>query len=64
MKKVLPVKTLTLKEQIKVKRDGIRAIVKVMANKPSYERLRELNKQLAVELRELDRIEVRANLAY
>ena len=63
MKKLLPIKEVPLKERIKAKKVEIRNIVKVMANKPSYARLAELNKQLSEKLRELNRLEVRASVA-
>jgi len=62
MKKVTVTKTPTLKQQITTKRAEIRDIVRVMANKASYERIAELNKKLSNALRELSKLEVKANI--
>lgn len=62
MKKENTTKPLSIKQQITAKRAEVRAIVKVMANKASYERIAELNKKLSLTLRELGRLEVKANV--
>lgn len=62
MKKETKVKTPTLKQQIASKRAEIREIVRVMANKASYERIAEMNKKLTTSLRDLAKLEVKANI--
>lgn len=62
MKKTITSKPATIKQQITAKRAEVRSIVKVMANKASYERIAELNKKLSNTLRELSRLEVKANV--
>lgn len=52
----------SIKKDIQTKRAEIREIVRVMANKASYERIAELNKKLSVALRDLSRLETRANI--
>ena len=58
----MKMKEVSIKEKIKEKRAEIREIVRIMANKASFERIAELNKKLSVALRELSRMEVRVNI--